>query len=383
MKKFLTRLIIIFCLQFLDTSGADNQTDKIIPKTRLTNLNFDCLEGVCKFLDDEDLLNVAQANSYLTEAANYVSKHHGEKIIHITDKFKIPTPEPQNNDLRSKSNQIFLNSSKFHSIIPIIGDGITAVAIDFEKLENTDQVLNDIITCCSEQLTTLQLYGTSEMYPTLNVPFPNVQNVAFEDGTINDNLLRLNTWFPAMKSLKFSNVHMKHPDLVTKNFSNLEHFEAEFDTIKGFNSSKFKEILQLNPQIRSLNILKLTIRDRSVATFFQNSHSDLIEFVNEILPELRELKLGPTFYKLLGTNALVTFRKVMKFDVDFSDWYQFQRPVPFRFEQLKSLAIKFHYWVSNIPSFIIAQTDLTTLKLISLYKKNVFAPDIMNVSPIN
>lgn len=366
MKSALVSCTIVLLFYTVSTFGAeDGANDEDASGKKLIDLNFDCLENVCKFLENNDLLNVAQANSHLTEAALYTLNNRIGKIIHITDKIEFIAPEPKDKKLGEISNPIILNSTKFQSSIPFIKDGITAIAVHFKDLWNSRQVLHDIIDCCSEQLTTLEFHGITDWYPTLNVTFPRVETLAFVDGVMNNNLLQFNEWFPAMKSLRLSNVTIQNPNLIVVQWPNLESFATEIDSRNSLSISRFERMLQLNPQIRSLNILEYQNRDNTLNIASPNSNLDVIQIIKQTLPDLQELTIPETLYIYLPPerNYLVTFPNVTEFDVNFHMWDRFKAPVPFDFEHLDSLTIRFTFWMSNMQAFITRQTNLTTLSL--------------------
>lgn len=362
MVNFFSELVLISCIQLITASGVID-SGEFASKTDITNLNFDCLANVCSYLSDEDLLSVSQANSYLTEAANYVFQHQSEKIIHISDDSKPPHPEPQDDDLRlapATLKRIFLNSAEFHSIIPTVQDGITRLAVNFRNLLQPAQLFNEIIKLCSKQLITIEFYGLNETFSVFRDSFPNVGNVAFVDGTMNENTLRLNRWFPAMKSLKLSNVNISNPRLILTKFPKLVTLSAEIHGADGFSLQNFKEFLFRNPQIRSLNIMKTRNFDAVMAA--DEDNSNFIEFINVMLPNLEELKWGPSLHLLVRPNTLVTFRNVKKFETFLVRWDQIS-PISFAFEKLESLSIEFGFWNPIFVPFIANQTELTKLKL--------------------
>lgn len=311
-------------------------------------------------------------NVNLTEAANYILRHHGEKFIHITDGEQVfdAEPELQENGLRKISplaGRIFLSTAEIRSIMPIISEEIKHLAIDFNSTQDPVGLLNDIMEYCSDKLISIEFYGFNTSCPMLNASFPNVENVAFVDGTIGENLLQFNKWFPAMKSLKLSNVNITNPKLVTIQFEHLESLTLEIDEINSFSLDDFADILEENRKIRHLNIIEISYGYAWAKSFSPNIRgpdTTLIEFIGEILPELEELTLGKHTELIIDDRTPVTFNKLKKLEVYFDNWKQWYK-FPYESEKIETLSIEFTGSLhSEMIDFIEEQTELTKLKLV-------------------
>lgn len=362
----ITRLVLIISLQILSvTYGANIPSNRDALGTKIVDMNFDCLENVCRYLSDEDLLNVARANSHLTEVANYVSWHHGEKIVWISDNIELKYAESQNNH-PSISDRINMTSSEFRSSLPTIFGGIKGIALDLRRINDSVGLVQDITKYCSKHLITIEFYGIDGALQMLNESFPNVENVVFADGTINANLVQLKDCFPAMKSLKILNVDIINPELLVHNFPNLVKFVTMIDEFSGISLPIFKRILLANPQIRNLNISE--VGNNGIVRY---RNSDLIQSIHEMLPELEELSWGKNVDLIINTSTPLIFHNVKKFDVYLS------KRISIGFEKLESVAVTNvgNWW--NGPIFFANQNELTTLKLTQDFRG--FSSDIMNV----
>lgn len=157
---------------------SSNKEDKVENKLNLIDLNFDCLEGICNYLRGEDLVNLAHANTHLTEAADYALR---EKFIHITDRIELRESQIKSNGLRiidPLSGRVFMTSKTFRSDIPIIGGGIKHLSIDFYSIKDFDGLLEDIMKYFSDELISLEFYNFFGSTPTLHESFSKVEHVA-------------------------------------------------------------------------------------------------------------------------------------------------------------------------------------------------------------
>lgn len=399
------RLILFVILQLIITSHGENDldcdpfafdsskhskkenieqppipiSDGVEPKVKIIDLNFDCLANICRFLVADDLLNVAQTNSHLTEAANYVSQHYGEKIIHVSDSRQLPKIELEEFDLRrfpAISKRIFFNSSEIRSVLRYVGEGIRDLQLDLSKVRDSEGLIRDIEKYCSGTLVSMEVHGVFDSFE-LNESFTNLQSISFVNGTLNESLLRFNKWFPGMKSLKLSNVKLVDANLVKINFPHLEHLTVEIDELNIFTLSDFKIILMQNQQIRRLNILKYKCYD-----YWEDRGSNVIEFVKETLPDLEEFSWGPSMHRHINRNITLSFRnlkKVHAFIGGIPNSMSGVTHIPFEFGKLKTMTLEFTGILQEIVPFVGTQNNLTTLKLISGFKRKPSHPSILNI----
>lgn len=387
MKIFLTKCILILLFQlFFISNGEDDLdfdqslfdlpeqstlsslSDEATAKIKITDLNFDCLEVIFQNLNQNDLLNVAQANTHLVEVANYVARHQSDKIVHICDRQRFPKMDRQPTDLRllpTSYNRIFFRSENARAVMPLIGGGIKKLFVDFRNIKEPEKLMESIERQCGNTLVSMELHGLQSSF-VLRKSFPKIENVVFVNSSLNEDLLQFKKWFPAMKSLKLSKITVNDSKLLVLHYPFLVDLTVDIDRLGIFTLPDFKTLLQLNPQIQKLNILKFKHHDAT------DRNSDLIEFIHVALPELKELKWGPGVQRHINRqNHVMTFKNITTLDIYVGRWDQISVHFPFRFENLRNLTIRFDGFLEHrIVTFIRIHTDITSLKIVSAYKKN-------------
>lgn len=188
----------------------------------------------------------------------------------------------------------------------------------------------------------MKLDGIDYRRPQLKKSFANLENLVIEYSSLSENLLRLNDWFPALKSLRlFTNTYRRSNEkFLRRSFPNLNSFAVE--TSMGFPYSDFKSLLQHNRQIRSLNIVKCDILDDDI---------NLFEFINETLPDLEELICRRMVYDLVNSRTSLKFKNLRKLDGSFGNFDNWR--ISFEFEHsLQYLSMQVESITSNVVDLI-------------------------------
>lgn len=368
---------LISILECDENKHQKHPCDTMEPGLKIIGLDGNCLERIFSFLNEDDILSVAQANSHLTDAANHVLRHQGQKSIHITDD-RFPKTLPQINDFRNisaTSKRFFFKSSEAHTILPIVGKGITKLIIDFDKITNPESLLHDVEQYCSDSLKTMEWNRMPKTIQTVTKSFPKVEEVTFIKGGMDRDSLQFNKWFPAMKKLQLSNIEFTSSgEPLAVRFPHLENLSIDIDDRYGFSLANFGRMLQLNTQIRCLSITKFKHSGgRDIC-------SALIEFINETLPQLEELSLGKSMNWHFDHDNLSTFKNLRKLDIYLGKRSDIEKPIPLAFEKLESLSIKIEYSIDDrMINFIKKQTDLTSIKVLSEHKLNYNRPNVASI----
>lgn len=387
MAKLPVITILILCLHWFSVTFAAN-----IPKSRinstaqLIDLDFDSLLKVSSFLTAEDLLNLSQANSRLSEAANYAFRYYSGKIIHITDKneesLNEVTPDPEDRDMRqsvAKLKRIFLNSTEARTILPRVGESINKMIIDFWAVNEPQKLLDTIVDCCSNTLISMTWRGGRDLDfgLKLNKPLPSIKNLSI-DGIFGDtNVFEFNKWFPGMESVRLPNRWdlRSNVELLHRHFPNLRHVTLTIDKWNdGLLYSDFEIVLQKNRQIRSLNIERCYEDDKDL---------DIFEFIEETLPELEELSWGSDVYDLLERKIVihdgeivyvgssVKFNNLKKFNGYFSYFDFFKTTFIFE-NSLQQLSMKLASVTPETVEFIRENSDISVLKVECFEPRGIF-----------
>ncbi|XP_031625342.1 uncharacterized protein LOC116342017 [Contarinia nasturtii] len=243
-------------------------------KIVLTDLNFDCLEGLLKYLSLGDLLKLADSNATLHQFVKIILiQKYGTSLVLGYHRFQ--------RYLCTCNNDLAIDNLKMSlQLFRCFGSQISHLSLTFkEKFEKNGNAWNNhlidyINTYCTESLQTLELNGIQKIVPYhLKKPFPNVENVYIEDCFFNDldernsicslfpkltNLTLVYKWMEDGNSKYDPRIHGTFK-FIAKHYPFLECFQ--FGVCFGFHTFKTDLIkksllhaIRLNPQLKVLDI---------------------------------------------------------------------------------------------------------------------------------
>lgn len=258
---------------------------------KLTDLEINCLEAILKFLDIENLLNAADANTRLRRAATLVFAREYDNIRWVIDEL------PRHPDPLEYCQFRWHYDDPFHPAETIDSYGITKRKIAFQLVRcfgsllrsiscfctypflfNTDlpdvecHFFNYVNEFCSETIGMLKLNVSNWDRTFLNFdkPFKQVELLCITNLTGSRSntdpveLNCLNRLFPQMRSLVIGLrcSQFIHAGCVTEHFPNLEELSVHVDDCTGpIHEScdrcieSYRDTVRLNPQLKKIEFL--------------------------------------------------------------------------------------------------------------------------------
>lgn len=223
--------------------------DKIVMNSIcVTDVNNDCLEKIFERLTLLELLNVADCNKWLIDAACMVYyRRYGQKMIKLQDigdsrKEKLIETE---DDIELSGLRICLRFLRCfgHLILKL---DVSYNLADQNYCDYMDQYITEY--CVNSLIKiTISSYQKGSL-DWLKKLLPKIQELRFINCKLDKELTEFHKWFPNLRSLEFEgNTFISNPEFISHHFPHLEHLTTEFNenTLVG---------IQLNPQLRSLHI---------------------------------------------------------------------------------------------------------------------------------
>lgn len=230
--------------------------ESITFKTKLTDVNDDCLEKVFMYLSLDDLLNIAHTNKKLKTAADMV---FANKFGKESFSFTIETSH-QNKILRTQPDNIWINDLKTSlRLLRCYGHLISDLSISYNENFRTApiKVLHYTNIYCSE---TLKSIGFCNLFNyvfeiSMKKPFLKIEKVYFSWCVLRKKISNFNKWFPAMRCLSLSYGRLTDPSSIETHFPQLErlHISNEFKG-KSLKPENVIAVFRLNPQLRQTSL---------------------------------------------------------------------------------------------------------------------------------
>ncbi|XP_031617187.1 uncharacterized protein LOC116337041 [Contarinia nasturtii] len=320
----------------------------------ITDLNNNCLEHIFKFLNLNDLLNVAGTCKKFHSAANYpFSSNFGKKQFHLrytyiergSSAFSIDTFE---NDIYIRKLKIYLKCLR------TFGHLINKLCINYDTMPIRDEIDLYINQYCSDYVKEIVFcWSMKGAMKNLTKPFPNVWSLAFSSCYLEDEITNFNEKFPKMKRLKFSGSNtIATRKCIEMNFSHLENLcIVDVDTHQSdtfFQPNNIATCIRLNPALRELEIGGELLN----ISFIQSvrKHLQHIEFLGIQLQSPKSLQLNT------GTISLNIKR--LKVDIRSGSMNPARMPkIPLVSNQLEEFSIKAcNLWVKESLMDFIKKT---------------------------
>lgn len=268
-------------------------------KTRLQDLNEDCLIMIFKNLSEFDLVNIVEYDDHFQSAALEVfRKNFARRRVEISNE-------------RDTVNL-------FVKLIKYFGNQIHELVVHYsEDYHRFDKLIDDAICLyCGETLREIVFMGTDRCaLIDITEPFKNVSTVSFIGGRPCDLISEFDKWFPMAHTLKLILLNYgKHIIKLNRQCPALQNIEYAkyFDNQNHQNSDTLiNSIMNMNPQLRTLRIeLHLT-----------NKHALAIYLV-----DLRTILAGSRLTNLWNLHFVFEYEGYII-------------APPFHFESLKNLTI--------------------------------------------
>lgn len=305
---------------------------------KIVDVNIDCLECVFRSFGFKDILNGADSNSHLREAAALVYKRkYAKKELFINlnsfgklRSFNVDTNTILVNDLKT----CFQILRCFGHLIP---------KLNFDSFEAyTNQIIAYINEYCAESLTKMSLRNCeNSIIDTITKPFVNVEDVHINGSCLEGRWVK--SIFPRMRYLEFTMLRdeqIQSSAWIMNHFPHLESLDIGINIDDKQLIELFKENLaitfQLNPNLRILRNSSCldVILD---ATFLQSVSENLqnLEILSVMWQEAKHFKLANS------NDSVIRFKNVKKFGIYFCYLNRLTSVMrlPISFDQLEELTI--------------------------------------------
>lgn len=280
-------------------------------RTKITDINIDCLEKICNFLSFEDLLNIADTNKHLKQAADLVyTLKYGNSLVYIPTLRKILDVHHNNcNTLIMYSLKTVLQALRcFGHIISLLNiSPLTKIDASFAF------VMEYVGEYCANQLKELKFcVPTENALHLLKKPLLKVQKLDIEQmNGVSINLI--NQLFPNLISLSISYGHhlIQNGKCTAVDFENIEkYFSNQMEIVVGppgryststyskheniFDAVKLKRTKHGNDISMDMLPPLRQLEEFSVEISFKNE-DDVYDLFGRY-PSIQKLKLTPHFY---------------------------------------------------------------------------------------
>lgn len=353
---------------------------------KITDLNIDCLEIICKYLSISDLLNVAETNQHLKQAADLVfnlkyskktieiyGAHH--RIQHIDDlEYSIVIY----NLLDSlKAIRCFGHLVKDLQIYVDRTDYIYKRYVD-RSCHSFECLITYVNQYCAVSLIEFKLFTHREVpggaLNHLKRPFVNVEKLSIvQFSNMKQHLIT--KLFPRVRFLIYADSPFFDGFTgIDTHFPHLEHLNLNIGSVKYRYTSKHCEektnqicsTLRLNPQLQTLTLPFV-------------SDMNMFECISE-LPCLETLKL----YNFWGrpTNRsenVVHLKSVKKLKID--EFYEDCPQIPLSFDHLEELRIFCRNFCDNFHNFLIENPTIRKITTSPNILKNDRVQKLANALP--
>lgn len=300
---------------------------------KITDMNLICLEECFEYLEYADLLSVANSNTRLRRAAQFV-------YFRKPDQNCLTIYPPNSTKIR--------RSLEF---LRCFGNLISSLKLyAFEKDELLFSHLNEY---CAEYLTKIHLDFTRECsMKELKRPFSKVREV-YMNMCDTQRMSSFNKIFPKMRRLLFITTEKSKVDCVVDHFPYLEELDISFDPSK---RQHVLSSLRLNPQLKSLHLS--TYIDDGL-TIDEDTLQDAIESMHNLeVLTLRLIRFN-NFH-----NKYISLKSLKKFHISVNNCNQLK--FLFLFDKLECLNMNLscaNLLSENFYNFIGRHSHIKELKI--------------------
>lgn len=261
-------------------------TRSAVKKTRIIDLNDDCMQEIFEYLGPQNLLNVAKASGHFLSAAQSVfGRKFGNNCTTLTNIMG------QNVRVRRLMESI--------GYVQHFGEQMTSLSIEF-KPANIERLLTAIVMNCGENVTRLELH---------HFGVQGKENSTFQENGLNSIrqfLRRLATTFPKLRQLKFvftnKSKYCPYTSDLVQSLPSLTDFEVD----GAFPLDAVTKFIESNPQLLRLCLKNLNIK----FTWFLSRC--FMECVDRQLPKLEHFEINCVVVDSILTLTPGDFLKNLK-----------------------------------------------------------------------
>lgn len=312
--------------------------------TKITDVDQFSLENIFMYLPLEDLLNVADANSYLKLATHTpFERQRRNKQISITMNFDDPQPKLWQTNIRCYDKKIYIDD--FKSVLQMIRcfgymfQDLSVIVYYKNFPHKMYYIMNYLNEYCAESLIKIEI-NQSRIFSEFKKTFTKVESVRLTETVPFQERRSMKTIFPNLRYLSS-----------TYNYFLPEHFpkldKLSFGAVYINQAPTVADMLRLNPQIRSF---KTTIKELSY-----------LKFIAKYLQSIENLDISISLESILSEEILIRFRNVKSLRVEC--WDNNKIEFCFLLDQLKELTLYFDFkWSNSFLKFIKNHQSIEKIK---------------------
>lgn len=299
----------------------------------IIDLDTRCILKISSFLRLSDIVNIADAFNINGEHISKIENYENSTDNNQNDQMLIFATTLQTIFLKLSGGEWYIDNEKYvlHTVkvLRCFGNLISSLAVDYCKISADECMAIDdaILVNCRETLKMMSLcYVHKNTFSHITDAFQSVNVINIYGGFLNKRLSKFQRWFPKLSELDIEQVHLEKPHCIEHHFPHLTVLrisngieENVLPESSWITDSNVKITMQLNPQIKSLNLSDdLGGRDDFGICLSQKS----LLFIQRKLLNLRHLKLtiGYLDYKPIKMLETVNFEHLTTLTLIVKNW---------------------------------------------------------------
>lgn len=335
----------------------------------ITDVNVDCLEHVFKHLNLDDLVNVANTNSWVRTATGWTIAHKFDKKTVILRNISMLQTSQQMYIWGSTDEILITNLKKSLHFLRCFGHLVTKLEISHLLVAKKYQtyISHYISKYCINLIEITFSSCTEDTFAMLKNVFTNVQKVRFVDCQLGSEMSQLNELFPNLLSLEFNGFNeVFDRTCIAVQFPHLEQFATNLIVANekyGFGMENVINAIKMNPKIQSLHIHWDNDQQffENVNEQLKNLHTFKFDCFEELLPKINE-----------DDGCIVHFNIVKTFQMSLTTAYNIghtDHRIPFEFNALENFVFESDNKMEQLFfDFIEKHPTITKLTLVLKYK---------------
>lgn len=324
-------------------------------KTKITDLNVECLQHILGQLDFRDFLNAANSTKKLREAAVKIyTAQYGDKFVKYNDNaMKTTGLETDVTDTTIEINE----SRTCLKMMRGFGAVITKLTLNFNGigLRRSRAITKALNDYCKQSLIKLEWHNCPEnAIMDASQKFINLKSLQIVSGYVGVEMGKIGHYFPKLKRLELSDVEVSDRKCIEHTFHSIVYLKLKIESQKkmDFLKSNVKAALNLNPQLKSFSLT-------------YGCDVKLLNYINDKLPLLESLEIQNPRKKFFDTDEdKIVFNRVKCFSLDINSSTDSFTNIPFEFRRLRSFTLNAcarhrDEWID----FAVQNRNLVELKL--------------------
>lgn len=234
----------------------EGELEQIEPKEQvnITDVNEDCLVMIFGHLDFPSLVNVGISSPFLLDAAK-VALHRKYGGINKKPIYCFVA----GNYINWYQGTVYVRGFKqCLQFLRCFGEDISYLKVDYNVYKHSARIDQYIGKYCGDRLTSLNMICSPAALVNIEEPFNSLQNLSIDRCKLGQQLMRLSTLFPKIRSLKIVlSSGIGRVRGINTHFPQLEHISVGIDYKNrsvGLSQQNLSMILHDNPQLCSLEI---------------------------------------------------------------------------------------------------------------------------------